>query len=193
MELVAKRRRGSQVGISACSGIHREYGGAGKAEDVIVLEIAIHLDDFFAFFDGTTHNAAVHITKLTAVAFIKDQNDVLVPDGVLGVLGDEHIQLLNGGDNDFGCGIFQLTLQDCRALVSIGGAFFKAVVFLDGLVVQIFPVYHKQHLVNIRQSGGQLGGIEGGQGFAAAGGVPDVAAGLQRAHLFVVGGHLDAV
>ena len=74
------------------------------------------------------------------------------------VLGDEHIQLLDGGDNDavrveiaFFVPILQLSLQHRSAAVAVGRALLEPVVFLDGLVVQVLAVHHKQHLVNAGQ------------------------------------------
>ena len=70
---------------------------------------------------------------------------------------------------------------------------FKAVVLLHSLVIQILAVYHKQHLVDVGQLRYQPCRFEGGQRLAGASGVPDVAAALDGAILFVVVGDLDTV
>ena len=77
--------------------------------------------------------------------------------------------------------------------VAVGRAFLEAVVLLHGLVIQILAVYHKQHLVDIVQFGGKLRRLKGSQRFAAARGVPDIAAACNRAELFIVVGDLNAV
>ena len=167
---------------------------------MVVSEIPVHLDVPAALFDDAPYDAGVHIAKLAAVALIEYQNNVLIPDGMVRVLSDEHIQLLDGGDNDavmveiaFFVPILQLALQHRSAAVAVGRALLEPVVFLDGLVVQVLAVYHKQHLVNVGQGRGKLRRLEGSQGFAAACGVPDVAAGLQGAGFLIVGGYFDPV
>lgn len=47
----------------------------------------------------------------------------------------------------------------CRC-VTVGSSFFEAVVFLHSLVVEIFAVDHKQHLVDIRKACGKLRCLE---------------------------------
>ena len=135
----------------------------------------------------------MHISELAAVALVKNDDDVLAKDGVPLVLPHENIQLLNGGDDNFSARVLHLLLQHGGVGIAVGRALFKAVVLLHGLVVQIFSVHHEEHLVDVRELRGQLGSLEGGQGFAAAGGMPDVAAGLNGSAFFVVGGHLDPV
>ena len=201
MQLLSKRLGSSfQIGVAAAGGILGKDGRTGKAKNMVVSEIPVHLDVPAALFDDTTYNAGVHIAKLAAVTLIEHQNNVLVPDGVVRILGDEHIQLLDGGDNDavrveitFFVPVFQLALQHSGAAVAVGRAFLETVVFLDGLVVQVLAVHHKQHLVNAGQGSGKLRCLEGSQGFAAACRVPDVAAGLQGAGFLIVGGYFDPV
>ena len=143
---------------------------------------------FERFNDGN-----VHIAELTAVALVEDDDHMLLIDLVGRVFLDEGGQFLDGGDDDMGVVVLQLLFQDGGGGVAVGGPLFKAVIFLHGLVVQILPVHHKQHLVDIIQLGGQPGRLEGGQRLTAAGGVPDVAAALDGPVLLVVIGDLDAV
>ena len=188
------------MGVAAAGSILGHDGRAGKAKNMVVSEIPVHLDVPAALFDDAPYDAGVHIAKLAAVALIEYQNNVLIPDGMVRVLSDEHIQLLDGGDNDavrveiaFFVPILQLSLQHRSAAVAVGRALLEPVVFLDGLVVQVLAVHHKQHLVNAGQGRGKLRCLEGSQGFAAACRVPDVAAGLQGAGFLIVGGYFDPV
>ena len=106
---------------------------------------------------------------------------------------DKGGELLNGGDNDSCIVILQLALQDCRRGVAVGRTFFKSVVFLHRLIVQILAVHDKKHLVDVIQFRGKLRRLERGQRLAAAGGVPDVPAARYSAVFLVVIGDLNAV
>ena len=69
----------------------------------------------------------------------------------------------------------------------------RTVILFHSLVVQVLAVYHKQHLVDIGQLRCQPCRFEGSQRLTGASSVPDVAAALDAAILFVVVGNLDAV
>ena len=88
--------------------------------------------------------------------------------------------------------IVKLPLKDVRRGVAVGTAFLEVVVFLHGLIVEVLAVDDEEHLVDIGQSRGYLCGLERGQGFAAARGVPDVAASAKAPLPFVHRGLLDA-
>ena len=118
---------------------------------------------------------------------------MFVKNRVPGVLFDKGSQLLNGGNDDFCVIILQLAFENSGRGVAVGRAFLEAVIFLHGLVIQILAVYHKQHLVDITQLGSKLRCFEGSQRFAAARGVPDIAAACNRAELFIVVGNFNAV
>lgn len=113
-------------------------------------------------------NGDMHIAELTAVALVKDNDDVLFKDGVPLIFLDEHVQLLYCGDDDPRIRVLQLLFENGGGGVAVGRTFFKAVVFLHSLVVEVLPVDHKQNLVNIRERGGQLRRFERGQRLAAA-------------------------
>ena len=187
VELVAKGlRRGQQLHVLAFSCIGGENRRAGKTEQMIILE---RLD-----------NLSVHISELAAVALVKDDNAVLAEHLVSFVFRDKVVQLLDGRDDDlirmiaaFFVPVLKLSLQYSGRSVAVGRAFFEAVIFLHGLIVQIFSIHHKQNLVHIRKCGCKLRCLEGGQRFTASCGVPDVPSGIQCSHLLVVGGYLDAV
>ena len=180
VKLVAERLRCcAKRGILAHAGIDREDGRAGKAEQMIPLEV---------LGDGL-----VHVAELTAMALIEDDDEPLVKHCMSGILLDERGELLNGGDDDFCVVVLKLTLQDCRGGIAVCRALLKAVVLLHRLVVQILAVNDEQHLVDVVQLGGQLRRFEGCQRLAAAGGVPDISAARDGAVLLVVVGDFDAV
>ena len=171
--------RGSQFRIAASSGVDSKNRSSGKSENMVILKV---LDD-----------VGVHLPKLAAVALVKHKNNVLVINRMGFVLRNEHIQFLNGRYDNSGSAVLKLSLQDCGALVSVGGTFFKAIIFLDGLVVQILTVNYKQNLVDIRQSCGKLRCLKGSQRFAASCGVPDISSSFDGTCFLVIGRYLDPV
>ena len=138
-------------------------------------------------------NGLVHITELAAVALVKDDHNVLLVNFMPRIFLDEGRQLLDGGNDDMGFRVFQLAFQNRGAGVGVCCALLEAVILLHSLVVQVLAVYHKQHLVDVGQLRCQPRRLEGGQRLAGASGVPDVAAALDAAILFVVVGDLDTV
>ena len=171
--------RGGKARILDVTGVCREDRRSCEAEDVILLKI---LD-----------NRGVHIAELAAVAFVEDDDDVLLIHRMSLVLIDKGRELLNGRDNDPRVVVFELLFQNCCRGVGIGGAFFKAVIFLHGLVVEVFSVDDEQHLVNGRQGRGEPRGLEARERFARACCMPYITAAGDGAVLFVVGGDLNAV
>ena len=109
------------------------------------------------------------------------------------MFGNEDVQFLNSGDDNFSFFIFQLLFKHTSIGITISSTLFKAVILFHGLIVQVFSIDYKQNLVHIRQCRSKLCSLEGSQGFAASCGVPDVSSGIQCSHLLVVGGYLDAV
>ena len=179
VELVAEGlRRGPHAEIAAASGIFCKDGRTGKAENMI-------------FFEGMDY-FQVHVAELGAVALVENDDDVLFIRLVPGIAADEHVQLLDGGNDDARVGIFELLLQHAGGGVAVGGPLLELFIFLHGLVIQILAVDHEKHLVDAGHPAGQLCGLEGGQRFSAARGVPDIAPGSERALLMVVAGNLYA-
>ena len=88
---------------------------------------------------------------------------------------------------------FQLLLRIGGGRVGVCRALLKAFILLHGLVIQILAVDHKQHFVDGGQVSRQLSGFEAGKGFAAAGGVPDIAARRRCAQPSGVGAGNDAL
>ena len=179
MQLVAKGlRRSSQQRIAPASGVSRKDRRPCETEQVI--------------FPERLHDFGVHLSKLGAVAFVKDNDDVLLEHIMPFILGYEHVQLLNGRDDDVRSIILKLPLQYPGRCVAVGGALLEAVVFFHRLVIEVFSVDYKQYFVDIRQGRGQLRRLEGGQRFAAAGGMPDVPARINRTGFLVVGRYFDS-
>ena len=170
---------GEELCPAGSSGIGRKDGGTGEPEQVVLLEI----------FD----NGRVHITELAAVTLVEDNDHPFPIDRMVLLLLDKGGQLLDSSDDDVGVIILQLLFQNSGGGVAVCRSLLKSVILFHGLVVQILPVHHKQHLVDVGQLGGQTSRLEGGQRLAAAGGVPDVAAALNGAILLVVVGDLNAV
>ena len=180
MQLVAERlRRGEIAWISGASCVDCKNRRSSKAEQVVLFEIV--------------DNGFMHITELAAVALVKDDHNVLLVDFMPRIFLDKGRQLLDGGNDDMCFRVFQLAFQNRGAGVGVCRSLLEAVILFHSLVVQILAVYHKQHLVDVGQLRCQPCRFEGSQRLAGASGVPDVAAALDSAILFVVVGDLDAV
>ena len=172
--------RSLEMRQAIAAGILRENRSPGESEHVITLE---RLGD-----------GLVHLIELRTMALIENQHHMRFEYRMLLVLGDEAAELLYGGDDDSAVRILQLALQDGGVGVGVGRTFFKAVVLLHGLVVQVLAVNHKQHLVYFRHLGGNLGSLEGSQRLAASGSVPDISSGRYGAEfLLIVGGNQNAL
>lgn len=155
VELISESLPGrKELRISDRAGIGGKDQRAGESEHVILLKA---LDD-----------SRVHVTELTAVAFVKDDYYMLLIDPMSRILLDKGRELLYGRDDDMGVWIFQLTLQDHRTGIAVGRTFLKAVVFLHGLVVQILAVHHEENLVDIGKLRCLPGRLEGRQGLSGA-------------------------
>ena len=187
MELVAKGLRSrQQIHVLSFSCIGGKNRRAGKPKQVIILEC---LDDF-----------SVHLSELTAVTLIKDNNRVLAKHLMSLVLRDKVVQLLDGRDDNFirvvtafFVSVFKLSLQYSGRSIAVRRSFFKAVIFSHGLIVQVFSINHEQNLVHIRKCRCQLCCLEGGQRFSASRSVPDISSCIRCSHLLVVGGYLYTV
>ena len=128
---------GEELRIFNLSSIHSQNRCSGEAEHIIFLEVL--------------HDSSMHITELTAMAFIEDDNNLLLVNLMVFVLLDEGRQLLNSCNDDMGIRVFQLLLQNSCTAVRVGSSFLETVILLHGLVVQILTVNDKEHLIDIRQ------------------------------------------
>ena len=180
MELVAKRLlRGAKIRVFARPGVDGENRCPGKAKQMVILK--------------GFRNGLVHISELAAVTFVENDDKMLAEGRVALIFAHENIELLDRRDDDPRIGVFHLPLQNGGAGVTVRRTFFKAVVFLHRLIIQVFAVYDEQHLVDIRQLRRQLCGLERRERLAASRRVPDVAARLDAAVLLIGRGDLDAV
>ena len=128
---------GKELRILNSSGIHSKDWCSGETEHIIFFEV---------LYDGS-----MHITELTAVAFIEDDNNLLLVNLMVFVLLDEGRQLLNSCNDDMSIRVFQLLLQNSGTAVRVGSSFLETVILLHSLVVQILTVNNKEHLIDVRQ------------------------------------------
>ena len=140
-----------------------------------------------------SRDVGVHVAELAAVAFIEDENDVARVDGVSTVALDEGRELLDGGDDDRGRRVVDLVSELACGLVGGDGSLGEGVIFADGLMVEVLTVDDEEDLVDSLHARGELCGLEGREGLAGAGGVPDVSAGGDGAGLLIHAGGLDAL
>ena len=167
-------------GAGAACGVLFEDGGASEPEHAVLLEVLL---------DG-----GVHAAELGAVTFVEDDGYALAVDGVFRFGGDEVGQLVDGGDHDVGSAVGEAVAEFAGAAGGADGVCLEVVVFEHGLVVEVFAVHDEDDLVDESGFCQAACGFEAGEGFAAAGGVPDVAAGFFGAEEFgVVVGDFDSL
>ena len=169
---------------------------AGKAEELGLGEEVL---------DGL-----VGLAELGAVALVEDEDHALVAEGgeLVAVLGSASLravlvalavfiqgetELLDGGDDDLVGVVVRDEAADERGGVGVffDAAFLKAVELFAGLAVQVLAVDDEEALVDVGVELEQRGGLEGGEGLARAGGVPDVAVAAVLADALVDG--LDGI
>lgn len=83
------------------------------------------------------------------MTLIKDYDYALVIDFVGIILFDECRELLNGSDDDTAVRIFELSFQNRSRGIAVCGTLFKTVILTHRLIVKVFTVNDKQHLVDI--------------------------------------------
>ncbi len=138
MQLIAKSLPcRKKLRILRSAGIYGKNRSSCKSEQMIFLEIL--------------YNSCVHISKLAAMALVKNNDDVFYVHFMPRILLNKSCQLLNGSNNDMRARIFQLAFQYGSRGIAVGRSLFKTVIFLHGLIVQILSVNHEQHLINIGQ------------------------------------------
>jgi hypothetical protein len=162
------------------AGVLLEDGRAGEAEELGVGEELL---------DGL-----VIVAELRAVALVEDKDHALVAERFeevlvgrqallfpalvsLAVLVERQPQLLNSADDDLVGGVVGKQTVDEGSGVGVlfDAAFLEAVELFAGLAVEVFAVDDEEALVDGGVGLEQRGGLEAGERFAAAGGVPDVA------------------
>ena len=180
VELVSEGLFGRKIlWIPNGTGIRSENRSPSKSEQMISLEA---LD-----------NGRMHIAKLAAMAFVKNDDHMLLVDLMTGIFLDKCRKLLYGRNDDMCVLILQLAFQNHRAFVAVGCAFFETVIFLHSLVVQIFSIHYKENLVDIWKLRGLPGCLEGCQGLSGARCVPDIAAPSHSSVFLVIVCDLDTV
>ena len=122
------------VGRCFCSCcIFGEDGCARKAELVKALKLSLQV--------------FLCLAKLRAMAFVEDKNHLLTINLQVGFALHQVVQLLNGG-NDNAVVFFQdVSFQFGRAYRSVYAVGRKLIILSHRLVVKIFAVYHKKHLI----------------------------------------------
>ena len=99
-----------------------------------------------------TFNIGMHPPELGAVTLIDDKDNFFVPEAVHQLFiafGFDRVRhLLDRGDNQFLLRILQLLCQDVRAVGTVDTIFFKGVVFIYCLIIQVFAVNQENHFVN---------------------------------------------
>ena len=138
VKLIAKRlRRSKEFRVFRPARIHGKDWCTGEAEQMVFLKVF--------------HNRRMHVPKLAPMALVKNDDYVFRIHLMNRVLLDKGCQFLDGCDNDMGFHVFQLLFQNRSGGVAVCRPFFKTIIFLHGLVVQILTVYHEQYFVNIRE------------------------------------------
>ena len=132
-----------------CWHILYEDRSTSKAEDVVFLEL---LGDFL-----------VHLSELASVALIENQNYFFLVYLAVWVLLYKTRQLLYGSDDNFTLAAGYLLLQYCCRSISVSSTFLESVILSHGLIVQIFSIHHKHHLLDIWQLGCKLCSLERSQ------------------------------
>ena len=101
---------------------------------------------------------------------------------------------MDGGDHDVGSAVGEAFAEFAGTAGGADGVCLEVVVFEHGLVVEVLAVHDEDDLVDESGFCQAACGFEAGEGLAAAGGVPDVAAGFFGAeNLRVVVGDFDAL
>ena len=98
-------------------------------------------------------DGVMHVTELAAMAFIKDDDNRPVINRVIRKPGNKSGKLLDGRDENVCIGLAELFFQHGSGRAAVGSTFFKPVILTHSLIVKVFAVNDKQHLVDIIQLG----------------------------------------
>ena len=110
------------------------------------------------------------------MAFVENKYNLLVINRQIIFTFHQVVQLLDGGNDDFVVVFFQIAFQARRTFRAVYAVGRKTLVFLHCLIVQILPIHHEENLVDKRRFRRQTRRLEAGQRFAAARGMPNIAA-----------------
>ena len=180
MELISESLlRCTQIRVLARTRIHGEYRRTRKAEKMIFPELLGY--------------RGVHITELAPVTFIEDDNNALIVYIMRRILANECRKLLNSSYDNAAVRVFKLLFQYSSRGIAVRRALLKAVILAHGLIVEVFTVNDKQHLVNVVKVGSKPCRLERGKGLAGTRCMPDITAACDSTELLVVVGNLDTV
>ena len=134
------------------------------------------------------------LAELGAVALVEDEDHALVAEGgeallegglavflvgfvVFAGFVEGEAELLDGGDDDLVGVVVRDKAADKRGGVGVflDAAFLEAVELFPGLAVEVFAVDDEEALVDVGVEFEERGCLEGGEGLARAGSMPDVA------------------
>ena len=97
---------------------------------------------------------SVHLAELRTVAFINDENALFIRKQshyiLILLILDSVRHFLNGRYDKRFIRITQVIYKCCGAVSVINAALFKAVVLVNGLIVQVLAVDKEKHLVDQR-------------------------------------------
>lgn len=137
---------------------------AGKSEELSLLEMP--------------NNVLVHITKLTAVTLVDDEDNLLVLIGIhnLCILRTLHSvrHLLHRCDDELSVFVLHLFYKDISSISGINRTSFKFVELFCGLGVQVLPVYKEDDLFDIGIGCEDLCRLKRCQHFSCAGCMPNI-------------------
>ena len=105
-------------------------------------------------------------TELAAVALVEDEDHLLIVNWQVAVSPHQVVQFLNRGDDDLVVVFLDIPLQSRRAVGTIDAVGREALVFLHCLVIEVFSIHDKEHLINELQLGRGAGGLETGERLA---------------------------
>lgn len=114
--------------------------------------------------------------ELAAVAFVEDEDDFVRVEGEVGFGAEEVVEFLDGGDGDFVVIILEVGFEFRGAGGAVDAIGVEALVFFEGLVVEVFAVDDKDDFMDEGEFGGELSGFKAGECFTGSGGMPDVSA-----------------
>ena len=137
---------------------------AGKSEELSLLEMP--------------NNVLVHITKLTAVTLINDEDNFLVLIGIHNfcVLRTLHSvrHLLHRCDDELPVFVLHLFYKDISSISGINRTGFEFVELFCGLGIQVLPVYKEDNLFDIGVGCEDLCCLKGSQRLSCAGCMPNI-------------------
>ena len=153
--------------------VHFKARCAGKAEELSLLEV--------------THDVLVHITELTAVTLVDDEDYflVLICAHDLRILRTLNCicHLLHRGDDELTVLVLHLFYKNIGAICCVNRANFKLVELFCGLRIQVFAVNKEDDLLDVRVGSEDLRGLEGSQRLTSSGCMPDISISISQCRL----------